>query len=89
MRKLLAVAVLIIGTTAVPALALGAEADSAGCWGSVTSQFAQSATGAMGDHSSSFEEPRSGIGNVAYANTGQHQPGVLGEFLGGLLGISC
>jgi hypothetical protein len=89
MRKLLAIAALIIGTTAFPALALGAAPANANCWGSVTSQFAQSATGAMGQHSSSFEEPRSGIGNVAYANTGTHQPSALGEFLGGLLGISC
>ena len=31
----------------------------------------------MGEHSSSFPEPRAGIGNVAFENTGTHQPGNL------------
>ena len=89
MKKLLAIVILVVATSAFPAMALGAAPDNAGCWGSVSSQFAQSEPGAMGAHASSFDSPRSGIGNVAYANTGTHNPAALGVFLGGLLGISC
>ena len=88
-KKLLAIVILVVATSAFPAMALGAAPDNASCWGSVSAQFAQSAPGALGEHSSSFDEPRSGIGNVAYANTGTHNPADLGVFLGGLLGISC
>jgi len=82
---------LILGATiaAIPATVAAAEPANASCWGAVSAQFAQSAPGALGEHSSSFETPRNGIGNVAYVNTGTHQPSALGEFLGGLLGFTC
>jgi hypothetical protein len=89
MRKALATAVVIVVLAAFPAGALAAQPQNPSCWGHVTAAFAQSAPGAMGDHASSFDEPRAGIGNVAYANTGSHQPGALGSFLGGLVGIDC
>jgi len=50
------------------------------CFGKGASQLGQA--GEMGSHSSSFDEPRSGIGNVAFENTGTHQPGELGIALG-------
>jgi len=50
------------------------------CFGKGASQLGQA--GEMGEHSSSFDEPRLGIGNVAEAVTGTHQPGELGIALG-------
>jgi hypothetical protein len=90
MKKRLALGLLLGAALAAgPGTAAAAEPSNASCWGSVTSQFARSAPGAMGKHASSFDTPRLGIGNVAYLNTGTHQPGALGAFLGGLLGFSC
>jgi hypothetical protein len=51
------------------------------CWGSSAAALAQ--TGGMGNHASSFDSPRLGIGNVAYLFTGTHQPGELAGVLGG------
>jgi hypothetical protein len=51
------------------------------CWGSSAAVLAQ--TGGMGDHASSFDSPRLGIGNVAFMFTGTHQPGQLAGVLGG------
>jgi hypothetical protein len=51
------------------------------CWGSSAAALAH--TGGMGDHASSFDSPRLGIGNVAYSFTGTHQPGELAGVLGG------
>lgn len=85
MRRLVATVILAIGLTAIPALALGAQPSNASCWGAASADLAQSATGAMGDHASSFDSPRLGIGNVAYLFTGSHQPGDLA----GVLGFSC
>jgi hypothetical protein len=75
---LLAAATLVV-ITAVP-VAGAATPENPNCFGKGASQLGQA--GEMGEHSSSFGEPRSGIGNVAYAVTGTHQPGELGISLG-------
>jgi hypothetical protein len=53
------------------------------CWGVVTSQRA-STEHDVGTHSSSQNEPRLGIGNVADLFTGSSQPGELGSVLASL-----
>ena len=83
MRKLVAIVVLVVGILAFPAAALAAPPETPSCFGQGAAAIAQSATGAMGDHASSFDSPRLGIGNVAELVTGTHQPGVLGGLLGG------
>jgi hypothetical protein len=85
MRRLIATTILVIGLTAIPALAFAAPPESPSCWGAASADLAQSDTGAMGAHASSFDEPRLGIGNVAELFTGTHQPGVLA----GALGFDC
>ena len=60
------------GGMADPASPAGPSADAADL----------ASTGAMGQHSSSFDEPRLGIGNVAELLTGSRQPGDLAAFLG-------
>jgi hypothetical protein len=82
MRRLIATILLVMGLIAIPALAVAAPPENANCFGQGASQLAQSATGAMGEHSSSFDEPRLGIGNVAELFTGTHQPGELAIALG-------
>jgi hypothetical protein len=57
---------------------------NANCFGKGASQLGQA--GVMGQHSSSFDEPRLRIGNVAEAVTGTHQPGELGIALGAACG---
>lgn len=47
-------------TVAAPAVA----AEGSNCWGVVSAQAARS-DGGLGAHSSSFDEPRLGLGNVA------------------------
>ena len=89
MKRLALATVMALAMIAAPTAVLAGQPSDVACWGSVSSQFAQSEPGALGDHASSFDSPRLGIGNVAYINTGTHQPGVLGAFLGGLLSISC
>jgi len=64
------------------AATLAAQPESPSCFGAGASQLAQSSTGAMGEHSSSFGTPRLGIGNVAELFTDTHQPGLLGIALG-------
>jgi hypothetical protein len=66
--------------TAPPAL--GDPPDNANCLGVVTSQRAR-ANHDIGEHASSQEEPRLGLGNVAreILGPGAH-PGDLGAFLG-------
>lgn len=55
----------ILGITASLALASPAvAADGDNCWGVVSAQAARS-DGGLGAHSSSFDEPRLGLGNVA------------------------
>lgn len=70
---------------ALPAGVAAAQPDNPSCWGQASTDFAQSAPGAMGEHASSFDTPRLGIGNVANLFTGTHQPGDLA----GVLGFSC
>lgn len=83
MRRLVATILLSVGLIAIPALTLAAGPPSnPSCFGAGASQLAQSAVGAMGTHASSFDEPRLGIGNVAYLFTGTRQPGELGIVLG-------
>ncbi len=82
MRKLVLAAVLAIGSAAVPAVALAGQPTNPSCWGAAASDLAQSSTGAMGQHASSFDSPRLGIGNVAELFTGTHQPGDLAAALG-------
>jgi hypothetical protein len=83
MRKFVAVVVLVVGILAFPAAALAAPPDDPSCWGQAARGLAQSAVGAMGEHASSFDSPRLGIGNVAYLFTGTHQPSELAGLLGG------
>ena len=77
----------VCGVLAICALALAVVPAAAGepptnpnCFGIGASGLGQA--GEMGEHSSGFDEPRLGIGNVAEAFTGTHQPGLLGEALG-------
>ena len=65
---------------AVVPVAAGGQPEIPNCFGKGASQLGQA--GEMGEHSSGFDEPRLGIGNVAEAFTGTHQPGLLGEALG-------
>ena len=81
MKRLAVIAVLAIAA-AFPTATLAAPPQSPSCFGAGASQLAQSSTGAMGDHASSFDSPRLGIGNVAELFTGTHQPGLLGIALG-------
>ena len=74
---LLAAGVLALASVQV---AVGAPPSNPNCFGKGASQLGQA--GDMGEHSSSFDEPRLGIGNVAEAVTGTHQPGELGIALG-------
>ncbi len=64
MRGRLFVAILVFGLiTALALPALAAQPANPNCWGVVSSQRAQQ--GGLGEHSSSFDEPRLGLGNVA------------------------
>jgi hypothetical protein len=82
-RSLAAAAVL--GLTATLALATPAvAADGSNCWGVVSAQAARS-DGGLGQHSSSFDEPRLGLGNVALL-FGVDGPGGLGSLLASIDG---
>ena len=75
------VAGLTLGLTLAPAAGAGVPANP-NCFGLSAAQFGQA--GIMGEHSSSFDTPRLGIGNVAFLFTGTHQPGKLAGVLGGV-----
>ena len=79
MKRLVLIAALVTAA-AFPAGVLAAAPNNPSCWGAASADLAQS--GAMGQHASSFEEPRLGIGNVASLFTGTHQPGDLAAALG-------
>jgi hypothetical protein len=79
MKRLVLIAVLAIAA-AFPAGVSAAAPNNPSCWGAASADLAQS--GAMGQHASSFDEPRLGIGNVASLFTGSHQPGDLAAALG-------
>jgi opacity protein-like surface antigen len=81
MRKLLLAAALAAALAAIPAIAAAAVPQIPSCFGEQAAILGSA--GEMGTHSSSFDEPRSGIGNVAFDNTGTHQPGLLADFLSG------
>ncbi|GAA2041406.1 hypothetical protein GCM10009819_29040 [Agromyces tropicus] len=84
----LAAAAAALGVTATLALATPAvaaeQAAGSNCWGVVSAQAARS-DGGLGAHSSSFDEPRLGIGNVARL-FGVDGPGGLGSLLATLDG---
>ena len=84
MKRFAAIVILVIGTTAFPAVALAAQPENPSCWGAASADFAQSAPGALGEHASSFDSPRLGIGNVGLTLgvTDTHQPGALANALG-------
>jgi hypothetical protein len=84
MRRLIVLAAFLV-VLALPAGVAAAQPDNPDCWGQASTDFAQSAPGAMGEHASSFDTPRLGIGNVAALFTGTHQPGNLA----GVLGFDC
>ena len=79
MKRLVLIVALAVAA-AFPAGALAASPNNPSCWGAASADLAQS--GAMGQHASSFDEPRLGIGNVASLFTGTHQPGDLAAALG-------
>jgi hypothetical protein len=82
MKRLVLVGAILIAA-AFPAGVMAAPPNNPDCWGAAASDLAQSSTGAMGQHSSSFAgQPRLGIGNVAYLFTDTHQPGDLAAALG-------
>ena len=84
MKRLIILSALLLAL-ALPAQVAAAQPVNPSCWGAAASDLAQSSTGAMGQHASSFDSPRLGIGNVAYLFTGTHQPGILA----GALGFDC
>ena len=71
------VAGLVVTTPAV-------AAEGSNCWGVVSAQAARS-DGGLGTHSSSFEEPRLGLGNVARLFN-VDGPGGLGSLLASIDG---
>ena len=83
MKKRLAIGLLMGALlAALPGAAAAAGPSNPSCWGAAVRDLAQTYAGAMGDHASSFDSPRLGIGNVAYLFTGTHQPGDLAAALG-------
>jgi len=79
MKRLVLIGAIVVAA-AFPASAMAAQPNNPSCWGAASADLAQS--GAMGQHASSFDEPRLGIGNVASIFTGTHQPGDLAAALG-------
>ena len=73
---------MLLAITAVPALA----DDGRNCWGTVTSQRASTAHD-IGEHSSSQDEPRLGLGNVARLFGFEHVSD-LGSFLASVDGMN-
>ena len=72
MKKTILMIVLIMGFMFVSSHAFAAQGNS--CWGQASAVFAQ--MGAMGEHSSTQEEPRLGLANLARA---LYDAGVLSE----------
>jgi hypothetical protein len=86
MKSMRAISLVAIVLILVVALALPAFA-AKNCWGVVTSQRAV-AEGDMGEHSSSFDEPRLGLGNVTRLFEFDHIS-ELGTFLASVDGIEA
>jgi len=81
-KRLMLTLALSAALSVVPAAAAFAQPSNPSCWGAASADFAKSAPGAFGEHASSFDSPRLGIGNVADLFTGTHQPGDLAAALG-------
>jgi hypothetical protein len=90
MRKTLAIAFMLGALSIAPSAVMAAQPNNPSCWGAATQDFARSAPGALGEHSSNppdvdlgLDRPgRAGLGNVAQILTGTHQPGDLAAALG-------
>jgi hypothetical protein len=88
--RLVAGAALIIATVGGSATAAGAQSpngEDTNCWGVVSSQRAV-AEGGLGEHSSSFDTPREGLGNVV-RSLGFDHIGEMGAFFGQIDGIEA
>ena len=81
MKRLVLIVALAVAA-AFPAGVMAVSPNNPSCWGAASADLAQSGRGAMGQHASSFDEPRLGIGNVALFFTDTHQPGDLAAALG-------
>jgi len=66
LKKLFAAATFTFVFSMTLPISTQAQTNTNNCWGVVTSQLAQSSTGAVGDHSSSEGTPRIGLANVAW-----------------------
>lgn len=75
----------VLAASATIAMSGSAQAATgSNCWGVVSAQAAQS-SGGLGEHASSFDSPRLGIGNVARL-FGLSGPGELGSLLASIDG---
>lgn len=81
-----AVSVILLGVSVVTTFAAGPALNE--CWGTVVSQRAV-AYGDLGEHSSSFEEPRIGVGNLVFRIFDAQSVGSLGSLLGSLDGLDA
>ena len=84
-------AMLVVPMSAMAIDPLPDDGPSPQCWGQVSAAFAQ--TGVMGEHSSSFDTPRLGLGNLArvLADAGtipDDTLAALGAYLADELGLS-
>jgi hypothetical protein len=91
MRSRLVAVVLVTLSMLTVGTAAAAEPASGACWGQATKVFARS--GAMGEHSSSFDTPRLGLRNLArsLADAGvipDDSMQALGAFVADELGLS-
>ena len=85
MKKILVVVLAVLLLSISSQQAAADKPANPQCWGTVTSQMAIASQG-MGEHASSFESPREGLGNVARLNGFPHISD-LGSFLAGIDGL--
>jgi hypothetical protein len=85
MKKILIMVLVVLIMTISSQQAVAVKPANPQCWGVVTSQMAIASQG-MGDHASSFDSPRDGLGNVA-RSLGFPHISDLGSFLAGLDGL--
>jgi hypothetical protein len=92
--------VLVTGAALVVAMALPASAEEAkdrgkpgdpNCWGTAASQIATTfPAGSFGEHASSQEEPRQGVGNVARTDGAPgSRPSDHAALVGPQMGVPC
>ena len=83
MRKpAIALAAGLLASVGVAPIAAANPSGNSNCFGVVSAQFAV-ANGGVGEHASSQEEPRLGLGNVTRAILGEDATmGDFGQFLG-------